>query len=41
MYATNFFISSSAEEVLDGVTIYFEPNGFRLDGMKKNGKCSG
>ena len=33
----NFFIDEKAEEMLEGVTIDFGPNGFRLEGFKRNG----
>jgi Fe-S cluster assembly iron-binding protein IscA len=37
----NFYVSSSAEEFVEGVTIDFGQNGFKLDGMKKSGNCCG
>jgi Fe-S cluster assembly iron-binding protein IscA len=33
----NFFIANEAREMLNGVTLDHGPNGFKLDGMKKNG----
>ncbi len=33
----NFFIDEKAEKMLEGVTIDFGPNGFRLQGFKPNG----
>ena len=38
----NFFIASSAEEMMSGVTLDFGPGGFKLEGMKRNGSgCCG
>ena len=37
----NFYISPSAEEMIDEVTLDFGPNGFRLEGMKKGEGCCG
>jgi len=33
----NFFLSRDVKEMLNGVTLDLGPNGFRLDGLKKNG----
>ena len=33
----NFFVEEQAETMLEGVTIDFGPNGFRLEGFKRNG----
>ena len=33
----NFFIDEKASAMLEGVTIDFGPNGFRLEGFKRNG----
>ncbi len=35
----NFFIEEKADPMLEGVTIDFGPQGFRLDGLKRSGGC--
>ncbi len=35
----NFFVDKEAEKMLEGVTVDFGPNGFKLDGLKRNGSC--
>ncbi len=35
----NFFIEEKAEDMLTEVTIDFGPQGFRLEGLKRNGGC--
>lgn len=39
--SVNFFVDPLAEEMLTGVTIDYNPRGFRLEGMKKTGGCCG
>ena len=33
----NFYIAPAASDMLDGVTLDYGPNGFRLEGLKRNG----
>ena len=35
----NFFVDEAAEKMLEGVTMDFGPNGFKLEGLKRNGNC--
>jgi Fe-S cluster assembly iron-binding protein IscA len=35
----NFFISPQAEDLIEGVTVDYGPDGFKLNGMKKSGGC--
>jgi len=35
----NFFVDKEAENMLEGVTMDFGPNGFKLEGLKRNGSC--
>ena len=37
--SVNFFISSQAEELIEGVTVDYGPDGFKLNGMKKSSGC--
>ena len=39
--SVNFFLEDQAKDMLTGVTIDYSPNGFRLEGLKKNGGCCG
>lgn len=39
--SVNFYISPSAEEMINGVTLDFGPNGFRLDGLITSEGCCG
>lgn len=34
-----FFIDKSAEELIEGVTIDYGQQGFKLDGLKRSGSC--
>ena len=35
----NFFIEDKAEKMLEGVTLDYGDNGFRLEGLKSGGGC--
>ncbi len=35
----NFFVDDGAEKMLEGVTLDYGTNGFKLDGLKRNGSC--
>ena len=35
----NFFFDDEAEKMLEDVTLDYGSNGFRLDGLKRNGNC--
>ena len=35
----NFFVDEEAEKMLEGVTMDYGPNGFKLEGLKRNGGC--
>ncbi len=35
----NFFVEEGAEPMLEGVTIDFGPQGFRLEGLERSGGC--
>ncbi len=35
----NFFVEEQAESMLEGVTVDYGPQGFRLQGMKRSGGC--
>lgn len=35
----NFFVDKEAENMLEGVTMDFGANGFKLEGLKRNGSC--
>ncbi|MFO7923066.1 MAG: arsenic metallochaperone ArsD family protein [Bacteroidales bacterium] len=35
----NFFVDKEAENMLEGVTMDFGANGFKLKGLKRNGSC--
>jgi Fe-S cluster assembly iron-binding protein IscA len=35
----NFFVDKEAEKMLEGVTVDFGANGFKLEGLKRNGTC--
>jgi len=37
--SVNFFISSQAEGMIEGVTVDYGSDGFKLNGMKKSGGC--
>ena len=37
--SVNFLISSQVEEMIEGVTVDYGSDGFRLNGMKKSGGC--
>ncbi|MEI6048657.1 MAG: iron-sulfur cluster biosynthesis family protein [Bacteroidota bacterium] len=37
--SVNFFIFPQAEELIEGVTVDYGPDGFKLLGMKKSGGC--
>ena len=37
--SVNFYIAPSAEEMIDGITLDFGPNGFKLEGFKGNSGC--
>jgi Fe-S cluster assembly iron-binding protein IscA len=37
--AINFFMDDQARDMLTGVTIDFGPNGFKLEGLIKSGRC--
>ena len=37
--SVNFFISSQAEELIEGVTVDYGPDGFKLNGMKRSAGC--
>jgi Fe-S cluster assembly iron-binding protein IscA len=39
--SVNFLLEDQAKELLTGVTIDYSANGFRLEGLKKNGSCCG
>ena len=35
----NFFVDKEAEKMLEGVIMDFGANGFKLEGLKRNGNC--
>ncbi len=35
----NFFVDNEAGKMLEGVTLDYGTNGFKLDGLKRNGSC--
>lgn len=35
----NFFVEAQAETMLEGVTLDYGPQGFRLEGLKRPGGC--
>ena len=35
----NFFVDEEAGKMLEGVTVDFGSNGFKLEGLKRNGTC--
>lgn len=39
--SVKFLIENSAEELLEGVTIDYSENGFKVEGMKNNSGCCG
>lgn len=37
--SVNFYIAQSAEEMIENVTLDFGPDGFKLEGFKRNTCC--
>ncbi len=35
----NFFVDDQAKKMLEDVTLDYGTNGFKLDGLKRNGSC--